>query len=494
MTSTTYMSKVDFITNNKNRGGLGKKKHQHNGAEEKIVYEKDIIYKVNDNLQANLSNMKIPEQGDKVNLLSMINESKKLIDQYHKFFRNLQIGGKKTKQTIVKEQVTSENFFSKKASNRHKNKQNEIRRLQNLFDNQSNNSKNKINHDTGKSALTGIGDAEEQNIETLYYIKKINLENYKKIFNIGQDMGAINENLQYLQSLPEKNIFQETINTNDTKFTFFNNDTGMFYNKNLAYGKDESAFMANLMIKLEKKRNAKQNKMNCMDFYKKTSLIRKGTLNDSSTPNFINLSNIPSPGRRNSIRQENKNVSNLKNLRSIISANETNNYSNLTLLNNKINNTSNTEPVNSILVGSIGSLGIIGKNLANKTSDQSILLPTLNKINKQISLKENASSHSRKKISIPLNKKNLEIQIKNNFTTNEQNYMDKKFPGWNSKKYSSPSVISSFHINSSHNNNNNTQINSQSDINTLNQSNFISYLSRPKSLFDNNLSFYQSKF
>jgi len=262
--NSILLSKPDII--NKNTYDLNSKIKSEFNQE-----NNQAIYKINKNSEVDLSNVKIPDLDDKNNFIKRINHTKDIIDKYDDYFKNFIIEGKYSKKKVVKDQVTLENFNKKNLFSKTK-KNNKLSDLlkRHLPSFKSNNIKES---EKNKNAnyhpfLTDDSKNKNEDVDKMYYIKKVNLQNYKKLFNIGNTEESVKENMNYIENLPENKAFLATARNDDfsrltqTKIIFDDND-GKFFNRNLAYGNDESALMAKLMIKMEiKKVNKEKDKKN----------------------------------------------------------------------------------------------------------------------------------------------------------------------------------------------------------------------------------------
>ncbi len=295
MKSSKQSSVFDFISSKPNA-------FYSDNIQEKKFFEINRFHLNNNNKEISLSPLKIPDSNEKLNLEKKINETKYLIDKCDLFFKNMQIEGKSSKKKIVKEQVTLDNFYNKNRNFKGKNNMNRI----NLILKDSNKhylnpnlaEKKEIEDYIYNPSLTEEPNKNEEDVYKLYYIKRINMENYKKLFNIGDGAAACTENINYLETLPEKNIgFNKHMLTNNfsdftqTKDLIINDGSGKFFNRNLAYCYDDSALMAKLMLKMEIKINKlkKKDKRN-----KRTPNKQKNQINDRDiTSNFYSeISNI----------------------------------------------------------------------------------------------------------------------------------------------------------------------------------------------------------
>lgn len=371
-----YLSKADFLKSQTNN--LYSNKDDNLG--EKIVYGNNRFYKVKTNKEVNLSNIKIPEIDEKSNLVKQINKTKNIIDKYDKFFKEFEIEGKYTKKKIIKEQVTLENFNNKttriKTKTEKNNKHSEI--IKSLIPKMKSNffqEKKDFNYIPSLTEETKT----EKDTNKIYYIKKINMDNYKKLFNIGDTEQTFIENINYLETLPEKNVFVNTLKTdNFAEFSqasnFFESNNGKFFNRNLAYGNDESAFMAKLMLKMElKKINNDKNKKKFSKIsnkknYDNTTILKS----ENSTLNIKNNQNTNKQNENNFIKKNWKRSNNIN----------LDNNKEKDLLNNfntsKLNNSNDNSKVDNQKIRSNYYYEKYSRNEIKETDKNIIKLPKIN--------------------------------------------------------------------------------------------------------------------
>ncbi len=291
--NSSYFSKADFITNNSDN--FSQNKYINNNQGEKLVFDNnDKFHKVKFNYEVNLGNLKVPDLDEKSCLVKQINKTKDIIDHYDKFFKEIEIDGRYSKTKIIKEQVTLENF-NKNIKNA-KSKIEKTKKISQLLKHHLPSLKSNYYNDKSNFNYKPSITEEPKNyhdVYKMYYIKKINLHNYKKLFNIGNGEDKFIDNINYLETLPDKNINVNPAKTNSfsdyaVTSNLFDENNGKFFNRNLAYGNDDSAFMAKLMLKIElKKLNNENSKKRSYNFktHKKPNC-------DNSTVSKSEISNI----------------------------------------------------------------------------------------------------------------------------------------------------------------------------------------------------------
>jgi len=301
-------------------------------------YDENKIKKILENNDKNSNKIIIVDKNDK-QINKRMDKTLELIDHFDKFFKLIEIDGRKERKRIIQDKITTENFFTKKDKKRNVNLNIDI------------NSNNNTNYSMN---LFQKNEEEKNDIDKVYYIKNINLKNYKKLFNIPDTRNSIEENINYIESLPDRS---NTIDTHDYEKDLVRkliSEKGKFNNNNIAYGNDDSAIMAKLMLKIDKKVNkpkidfikknaerisikinqinqiqSKDNQSQFKDFQKKSTLISNS--NDSFKKfssvslgkNYINKNSMITPMKLNKssfLRNEGINESyNSNNLNNLIS-------------------------------------------------------------------------------------------------------------------------------------------------------------------------------